>query len=82
MVNMLSSVLKAQTVLNTITPDNRNKSFWCKLQITYDLLKPVADGFASAESNSTSISIVPEIFDTKDKLKQCGSQLVRELQKK
>lgn len=91
---MLSSVLKAQTVLkqlavddeitllsenrkailDTTTPHNRNKSFWCKLQVTYDLLKPVADGIAIAESNSTSISSVPEIFVAiKEKLKQCGS---------
>lgn len=43
----------------TSTPDNRNKTFWCKLQIEYDLLKPIADGIAIAEPNSSSISSVP-----------------------
>lgn len=76
------AILDTHTDDNT-APDNRNKSFWCKLQIIHDLLKPIADGIAIAESNSTSIASVPEIFiGIKEKLKQCDSHFSQQDTKK
>ncbi|KAK9744859.1 hypothetical protein QE152_g7351 [Popillia japonica] len=63
----------------TSTPDNRSTTFWCQLQIEYDLLKSVASGIAITESNSSIISSVPDI---KEKLQQRASCLSQQEAKK